>query len=68
MGETPEVIVFCALSVSKTYGSFLFAEHSIIFTAYLGMLELWLMPQLEEAVPTHSSINQMAHCPIFSIM
>jgi len=46
--DSPKVNVFCALSVNKVYGPFFFMKQSITGTAYLNMVELWLMPQLEE--------------------
>jgi len=43
------VNVFCAVSSCKVYGPFLFAESAVTGINYLDMLQLWLMPQLQEA-------------------
>lgn len=45
--DSPKLNVFCAVSKFKVYGPFFFAEQSITGNIYLGMLENWLMPQLE---------------------
>ena len=46
--ESPEVNVFCAVSSCKVYGPFFFAEPTVTGIDYLDVLQLWLMPQLEE--------------------
>jgi hypothetical protein len=43
--------VFCAISSQKVYGSFFFAEETVTGMTYLDMLQLWLMPQLQN-IPT----------------
>jgi len=42
------VNVFCAVSSYKVYGLFFFAEPTVTGINYLDMLQLWLMPQLQE--------------------
>lgn len=46
--DSPKVNVFCAMSSSRVYGPFFFTEKTITGVVYLDMLQLWLMPQLEE--------------------
>jgi hypothetical protein len=46
--DSPNVNEFCALSANKVYGPFLITDQTITGTAYLDMIELWFMPQLEE--------------------
>lgn len=46
--DSPKCNVFCAVSKSKVYGPFFFAEKTVTGIAYLDMLEHWLFPQLEE--------------------
>jgi len=46
--DSPEVYVFCAVSSCKVYGPFFFAEPPVTGINYLDMLQLWLMPQLQE--------------------
>jgi len=40
--------VFCAVSSCKFYGPLFFAEPTVTGINYLDMLQLWLMPQLQE--------------------
>jgi hypothetical protein len=40
--------MFCAISSRKVYGPFFFAEKSVNGFVYLDMLQLWLLPQLQE--------------------
>ncbi|GBO14512.1 hypothetical protein AVEN_242563-1 [Araneus ventricosus] len=40
--DSPKVNVFCAMSVSKIYGPFFFAEKTVTGSTYLDMLEIWL--------------------------
>jgi hypothetical protein len=47
------------------YESFLFVEHSVTSTAYLDMMELWLMPQLEEDSGTTFFFQQDGALPRF---
>ena len=49
--DSPKVNVFCAISSQKAYGPFFFAEETVTGMIYLDMLQLWLMPQLQN-VPT----------------
>lgn len=46
--DSPKVNVFCALSRTKVYGPFFFAERTVTGISYLDMLEQWLFPQLME--------------------
>jgi len=45
--DSPKVNVFCAISSQKLYSPFIFAEETITGMTYLDMLQLWLMPQLQ---------------------
>jgi hypothetical protein len=45
--DSPKVNVFCTVSSQKVYGRFFFAEETISGLTYLDMLQLWLMPQLQ---------------------
>ena len=49
--DSPKVNVFCAISSQKVYGPFFFAEGTITGMTYLDVLQLWLMPQLQN-IPT----------------
>jgi hypothetical protein len=46
--DSPNVNVFCAISSCKVHGSFFFAEPTVTGIYYLNILQLWLMPQLQE--------------------
>jgi hypothetical protein len=46
--DSPRVNVFCAISSRKVYRPFFFAGKSVNGFAYLDMLQLWLLPQLQE--------------------
>ena len=48
ISDSPKVNVFCAVSSCKVYGPFFFAEPTVTSINYLDMLQLWLMPQLQE--------------------
>ena len=45
--DPPKVNVFCAICGQKVCHSFFFAEETITGMTYLDMLQLWLMPQLQ---------------------
>jgi hypothetical protein len=45
--DCPKVNVFCTVSSKKVYGPFFFAEEIVTGMTYLDMLQLWLMPQLQ---------------------
>ena len=45
--DSPKVNVFCAISSQKVYGPFFFAEETVSGMTYMDMLQLWLMPQLQ---------------------
>lgn len=47
--DSPIVIVFCAMSHDKIIGTFFFHEKTLNVIIYLDMLEIWLLPQLEES-------------------
>jgi hypothetical protein len=49
--DSPKVNVFCAISSQKVYSPFLFAGETITGMTYLDILQLWLMPQLQN-IPT----------------
>jgi hypothetical protein len=49
--DSPKVNVFCAFSSQKVYGPFFFAEETVTGMTYLDMLQLWLMPRLQN-IPT----------------
>jgi hypothetical protein len=40
--------MFCVISSRKVYEPFFFTEKSVSGFAYLDMLQLWLLPQLQE--------------------
>lgn len=46
--DSPKCNVFCAVTKTKVYGPFFFAEKTVTGVAYLDMLEHWLFPQLGE--------------------
>jgi hypothetical protein len=45
--DSPKVNMFCTISSQKVYGPFFFVEETVTGIAYLDMLRLWLMPQLQ---------------------
>jgi hypothetical protein len=45
--DSPKGNVFCAISSQKVYSPFIFAEETVTGMTYLDMLQLWLMPQLQ---------------------
>jgi len=44
---SPKVNVFCAISSHKVYGPFFFAEETVTGMTYLDVLQLWLIPHLQ---------------------
>ena len=46
--DSPKVNLFWAVSSCQVYGPFFFAEPTVTGISYLDMLQLWLMPQLQE--------------------
>ena len=46
--DSPKVNVFCAISSCKVYRPFFFVQPTVTSINYLDMLQLWLMPQLQE--------------------
>ena len=46
--DSPKLNFFCAASSVKVYGPFFFAEPTVTGISYLGMLENYLMPQLQQ--------------------
>jgi len=69
--DSPKMNVFCAVSSCKFYGPYFFAEPTVTGINYLDMLQLWLMPQLQEyivdfifqqdGVPPHYHLDVRAH-------
>jgi len=65
------VNVFRAVSSCKVYGPFFFAEPTVTGINYLDMLQLWLIPQLQEEIvdfisqqdgaPPHYHLDVRAH-------
>lgn len=49
--DSPKVNVWCALSCSEVLGPFFFAEQTVTAVTYLDMLQLYLLPQLEDHQP-----------------
>jgi hypothetical protein len=46
--DSPKVNVFCAISSCKVSGPFFLVEPTVTGINWLDMLQLWLMPQLQE--------------------
>ena len=46
--SSPKVNVWCGVSRNKVYGPFFFAEKTIRHETYLDMLQLFMLPQLEQ--------------------
>ena len=46
--NSPKLNMFCVISHTKMYGPLLFAEQTVTGPRYLDMLQIWLMPQLNE--------------------
>jgi hypothetical protein len=46
--DSPKVNVSCTPSCQKLYGSFFSAKGTVTGQSYLDMLQLWLMPQMQE--------------------
>ena len=68
--DSPKVNVFYAISSSKVYGPFFFAESTVTGIIYLDMLQLWLMPQFQkdsedlifqQGAPPHFHFDVCAH-------
>jgi hypothetical protein len=69
--DPPKVNVFLAVSSCKVCGQFFFAEPTVTGFNYLDMLQLWLMPQLQEdnedvifqqdGGPPHLHVDVLAH-------
>ena len=69
--DSPKVNVFCVISSCKVYRPFFFAESTVSGINYLDMLQLWLMPQLQEdsedfifqqdGAPPHFHFDVRAH-------
>lgn len=49
--DSPKVNVWCALSCSEVFGPFFFVEQTVTAVTYLDMLQLYLLPQLEDHQP-----------------
>ena len=61
--DSPKVSVFCAVTSSKIYGPFFFAEKTVTGIVYLDMIESWLMPQLEADYGNDNFIFQQDGAP-----
>jgi hypothetical protein len=68
--DSPKVDVFCAVSSCKVYRPFFFAQPTVTGINYLDILQLWLMPQLQEdsedfifqdGAPQHFHFDVRAH-------
>jgi hypothetical protein len=59
--DSLNVNVFCAISSRKVYGLFFFTEKSVNGFVYLDMLQLWLLPHLQE--DSDNSILQQDGAP-----
>ncbi|GFG39802.1 hypothetical protein Cfor_10577 [Coptotermes formosanus] len=69
--DSPKVNVFGAVSSRKVYGPFFFAEPTVTGINCLDMLQLWLLPQLQEdsedfifqqdGAPPHFHFDVRAH-------
>jgi hypothetical protein len=46
--DSPKVNMFFVISSCKVYGQFFFVKPAVTGVNYLDMLQLWLMPQLQE--------------------
>ena len=46
--DSPKVNMFCALSQTKVYWPFFFAENTVTGVTYLAMLQNWLLPQMSK--------------------
>jgi hypothetical protein len=49
--DSPKFNVFFAISSQKVYGPFFFVDQTVPGMTYLDMLQLWLIPQLQN-IPT----------------
>ena len=48
--DSSKVNVFCAISHEMVYGPFFLIEATVTDNSYLDILQLWLLPQLEEDI------------------
>jgi hypothetical protein len=62
--DSPKFSVFCAISSQKVHGPFFFAEETVTGMAYLDMLQLWLMPQLQNVPSSYSSKTEEPPPPL----
>jgi hypothetical protein len=46
--DSPELNVFCTASSYKVYGPYFFEEPTVTSMNYLDILQMWLMPQLQD--------------------
>ena len=58
--DSPKDNLFCANSSQKVYGPF-FAEETVTVMIYLDMLQLWLMPQLQNTPTTNHLVHRRSH-------
>jgi len=59
--DSPKVSVFCAISSQKVYSPFFFAVETVTGMTYLDMLQLWLMPQLQNITDVHIPARWKSH-------
>jgi hypothetical protein len=57
--DSPKVNAFCPISSQKVYRPFFFAEETDTGMTYLDMLQLWIMPQLQNIQRSYSSKTEV---------
>ncbi|PSN47677.1 hypothetical protein C0J52_18682 [Blattella germanica] len=65
--DSPKINVFCAVSHTKVYGPFFFSEQTVNGARYLDMLQIWLMPQLNEQQVNLDDLKQCIRQAMASI-
>jgi hypothetical protein len=61
--DSAKVNVFCAISSHKVYSPFFVAKETVTGMTYLDILQLWLMPQLQN-IPTFIFHARWKFCPL----
>jgi len=65
--DSPRTNMICAIFSQKVYSPFFFAQETVTGMTYLDMLQLWLMPQLQN-IPTfifqQDEIPAHFHCEV----
>ena len=46
--NSPKLKLFCAMSITKIYGHYIFKGDTVKADEYFAMLRDWLLPQLEK--------------------